>query len=92
MLFEWDPRKASSNKRKHGLSFEEASTVFGDPAAETFPDPDHLDDEQRWVTIGYSVANRLVTVVHVARDKRMRIISAWRSTRAERWKYEEDRS
>ena len=86
--FEWDAKKAAANERKHGVSFVEASTVFGDPLAITFPDPDHSRDEDREITIGYSIAGRLLIVSHVDRDGRIRIISARKATRSERRHYE----
>ena len=89
MEFEWDRRKAATNNRKHRVSFEEASTVFGDPRALTFPDPDHSDDERRYLTFGYSERNRLLVVIHTDRDNRTRIISARTAIAAERRIYEE---
>lgn len=59
MKFEWDNEKAAANERKHGVSFREASTVFGDPLAGTFPDPDHSHKEERWLTVGTSAEARL---------------------------------
>ena len=76
MKFEWDNEKASANGRKHGVSFQEASTVFGDPLAGTFPDPDHSHKEERWLTIGTSVEGRLLVVSHTEHDILFRIISA----------------
>ena len=86
MKFEWDPTKAELNVKKHGVTFEEASTVFGDSLAATVPDPRHSDDENRFVTMGQSLANRLVVVAHVDRGKQVRIISARLATRRERRK------
>jgi len=83
MDLEWDPRKAEINLRKHGVSFPEASTVFGDDLAVTVPDPDHSDDEERFITIGWSNGRRLLMVSHTDRDNRIRIISARELTRAE---------
>jgi len=88
MQFEWDPAKAARNLAKHGVSFDDASTVFGDPLAGTILDPRHSVEEQRFVTIGYSASGSLVVVIHVERDDRIRIISARRATRRERNKYE----
>jgi len=62
--FEWDPRKARRNLRKHGIEFSEASTVFADTFSITIPDPDHSQGEERWVTIGLSTRRRLLVVVH----------------------------
>ena len=64
MNFEWAPRKAESNLRKHGVSFTEAGTVFGDELAITVPDPDHSVDEERYITIGWSARRRLLMVSH----------------------------
>lgn len=65
--FEWDARKAAGNLRKHRVSFDEASTVFGDPNALTFDDPDHSEGEDRFVTVGLFIRERLLTVVHTWR-------------------------
>jgi uncharacterized protein len=90
MEFEWDIDKAGSNLRKHGVSFEDASLVFGDPLAITFGDPDHSGGEVRFVTFGVTRAGQLPIVSHTLRGKRVRLISARRATRAERKIYEED--
>jgi uncharacterized DUF497 family protein len=87
--FEWDPGKAARNLRLHGVSFEEGSTVFGDPLAATIPDPEHSIEEARFATIGRSSGGSLVVVVHTDRGDRVRIISARLATRAEKKKYEE---
>lgn len=89
MEFEWDPEKAEKNLRKHGVSFDEAATIFGDPLAVTFVDPDHSDDEGRFLTFGYSADDILLIVSHTDREERTRIISARRATRRERKIYEE---
>ena len=89
MEFEWDPRKAEINLRKHGISFLEAGTVFGDKLAITVPDPDHSDNEDRFITIGWSNRRRLLMISHTDRGDRMRIISARELTKAERKEYEE---
>jgi uncharacterized DUF497 family protein len=86
---EWDPEKAENNVKKHGVTFEEASTVFGDPLAATVPDPRHLE-ENRFVTMGQSTESRLVVVAHIDRSERVRIISARLVTRRERRKYESE--
>jgi len=86
--FEWDPVKATRNLAKHGVSFDEASTVFGDPFAGTIADPLHSTDEMRAVTIGCSASRWLLVVVHVDRGEAVRIISARRATRRERIRYE----
>jgi uncharacterized DUF497 family protein len=85
--FEWDPRKAAANLRKHGVSFDEASTVFGDPLAATVTDPDHSADEARFITIGQASSSLLVVVVHADRGEVIRIISARRPTLGEKKKY-----
>jgi hypothetical protein len=64
MEFEWDPRKAAANVRKHNVAFQEAATVFGDPLAITFEDPDHSMEENRYITFGLSLQNRLLVVSH----------------------------
>ena len=76
MEFEWDSKKAEANKKKHGVSFHEAATVFGDSLAITFTDPDHSIDEDRYLTFGLSSSDRLLVVSHADRDKKVRIISA----------------
>lgn len=90
MEFEWDPRKAEINLRKHGVSFTEAGTVFGDELAITVPDPDHSKDEERYITIGWSNQRRLLMVSHTDRGDRIRIISARELTKTERKVYEEE--
>ena len=88
MEFEWHPNKAASNLAKHNVSFHEASTVFGDALSLTFPDPDHSDDESRYITIGESMQRRLLIISHADRAQRIRIISAREVTRQERKIYE----
>lgn len=88
LKFEWDEAKAESNHTKHGVSFEEAATVFGDPMAITFPDPDHSKGEKRWLTFGVSLNDRLLVVAHTERGHVIRIISARKATRHERKIYE----
>jgi len=88
--FEWDPKKAEHNFKKHGVTFEDASTVFGDPLAATVPDPRHSAEENRLVTMGQSTENRLVVVAHTDRSEQVRIISARLATRRERRKYESE--
>jgi uncharacterized DUF497 family protein len=89
LIFEWNRNKAQQNIKKHGISFEEATTVFGDPSSLTIRDPLHSLDEERFVVIGYSYKHRLLVVVHTERGNRIRIISARRATRRERKTYEE---
>ena len=86
--FEWDGAKASANLRKHGVSFEEAATVFLDEHAKVFDDPDS-SSEPRFLLLGISAASRIVIVVHVERAERIRIISARKATRTERLHEEE---
>ena len=86
--FEWDPRKEALNLRKHGVSFDEASTVFGDPLAGTISDPQHSEREFRFVTLGRSSENRLLVVAHADRGENTRIISARPATAHERRRYE----
>jgi uncharacterized DUF497 family protein len=87
--FEWDPRKARRNLRKHGIEFSEASTVFADTLSITIPDPDHSEGEERWVTMGLSNRQRLLVVVHSDEGETSRLISARRADPQERRKYEE---
>ena len=89
MEFEWDLEKAELNLRKHRVSFEEAASVFGDPLAITFNDPDHSTGEKRSLTFGLSKEGRLLVVSHTGRKAKMRLISARRVTRHERKIYEE---
>ncbi len=89
MEFAWDAAKAESNRRKRRLSFHVAATVFGDPLAATFPDPDHSIGQSRAITIAATEAGELVVVAHVSRGKRVRIISARPATRRERSFYEQ---
>ncbi len=86
--FEWDIEKAESNLQKHGVSFEEAATVFFDLLSLTIPDPLHSDEENRFVTTGLSEQQRQLVVVDSERDDRIRIISARPATASERKKYE----
>jgi len=90
MEFTWDKNKADSNYRKHGVSFEEATTVFGDFLAATFPDNDHSIDEERFLTLGISVAERLLLVAHIENENITRIISARLATTHERKVYESE--
>ena len=89
MIYEWDPKKAKSNLRKQGVSFEEAATVFLDPLALTYPDPDHSGEEFREITIGHSAQRKVVFLSHMQRGDRIRIIGARKATRRERKQYEE---
>ena len=89
MQFEWDPRKAAEHLHKHRVSFHEAATVFDDPLAITYPDPDHSEDESRYVTFGVSADQRLLVAAHTEGGDTIRMISARRATRGERKIYEE---
>jgi uncharacterized protein len=88
MSFQWDPVKAISNAEKHGVSFEEAITVFGDPLAVTISDPDHSVGEFRLLTIGMSKSQRLLVISNTDRSGEVRLISARLATRQERRSYE----
>ena len=90
MSFEWDKKKAVSNLRKHGVSFEEASTALRDSFSATAHDPDHSEDEDRFVTLGISSIGRLLAVAHTERGNNIRIISARLATKSEGQIYEED--
>jgi uncharacterized DUF497 family protein len=89
LIFEWDEEKAQINLQKHGVSFEEAATVFGDPLSLTIDDPQHSELEDRFVTIGISHRGQLVIVVHTDRNDRIRIISSRFATTRERKAYEQ---
>ena len=89
MTYEWDPVKAAANAKKHRVTFEEAASVFLDPSALTFSDPDHSDEEDREITIGRSARQRVLFVSHAPRGGRVRIISARRATRKEQEQHEE---
>jgi uncharacterized protein len=88
MQFEWDPGKAKLNNKKHRVSFEEAVTVFYDPLAATFEDPDHSIGERRLITVGLSSEGRLLVVSHAERGEVLRIISARPATSRERKRHE----
>lgn len=92
MIYEWDPAKAAANRRKHRVTFDEATTVFRDPLALTFDDPDHSLEERRFVTIGVSARQRVLFIAHADRRvDRVRIISARRATPGEAHAYQEAR-
>ena len=84
MRFDWDQNKAASNLAKYKVSFEEAATVFGDPLSDTFDDPDHSVEEQRFLIIGHSEHGRLLFISHTDDGETVRIISAREPTRVER--------
>lgn len=88
MRFSWDKRKATLNLSKHGVSFAEAVTLFGDQLAQTIPDPDHSLAEHRFLTLGLSSSGRLLAVAHTEEDDEVRVISARLATKRERLNYE----
>ena len=91
LAFEWDFRKAKSNQRKHGVSFDEACTVFDDDGAKIFPDEDHSNGEEREIIVGFSILDSLLLVNFTEPSPdRIRIISARKATRKEQNEYEEN--
>jgi uncharacterized DUF497 family protein len=88
LTFEWDSRKARSNLAKHGVGFQEASTIFGDPLSLTIPDPEHSLSEERYITVGRAFSGKLLVVVHTERGDNIRIVSPRRASRRERKFYE----
>jgi uncharacterized DUF497 family protein len=88
--FEWDLNKAAHNFQKHGVAFEEAATVFRDDLSITATDPDHSEEEERYITVGLSSRDRLLMVAHTERGNSVRIISARELTSRERRQYEEE--
>ena len=92
MEFEWDARKAAANFKKHGVTFTEAMTVFGDPLELAIADPDHSEDEFRFLSMGLSATGRLLVVAYTEREGRTRIINAREATPGERKKYESTQS
>lgn len=89
-LFEWDPNKARKNIEIHGISFDEASTVFSDTLSLAIYDPLHSDKEDRFIIIGNSCKNHLLVIVHTERRDKIRILSARNATKKERKQYEEN--
>ena len=89
LQFVWDKRKATSNQRKHGISFEEAATVFSDPLSLAIEDPDHSEEEDRYLMLGFSYRLRVLVVSHSLRKNgsEIRIISARRATKKEQKVY-----
>jgi uncharacterized protein len=87
--FEWDPAKEQANRRKHGVSFDEATSAFADPYAINMPDPSHSAAEARFLVLGRAVSARLLIVAYAERGLRTRLISARRATPSERRQYEE---
>jgi uncharacterized DUF497 family protein len=90
MEFEWDPRKHAGNRGKHSVGFDEALTIFADPLARIFDDPDHSRDEKREIIIGHSARQRLLIVCFTEHTDKIRIISARAATKRERNDYEEN--
>lgn len=88
-LFEWNTEKSEANLKKHGVSFEEAETVFADPLSLTVPDPKHSTEENRFIITGFSEKQRQLIVAHTDRDDKIRIISARLATPSEKRKYEQ---
>ena len=88
LLYEWDEHEASDNSRKHGVSFEEAASTFGDPASLTIDDPLHSEDEDRFVILGTSLHRRLLVTIFTERGDRIRIVSSRRATPSEQAQYE----
>ena len=91
LIFEWDAKKAKVNHRKHGISFEEASTVFGDFLSLTIPDQQHSFSENRYLTMGMSYFGKTIVVIHEEKGDNIRIISAHLATRNEKKFYEENK-
>jgi hypothetical protein len=90
LQFQWDPKKARANLNRHGVSFEEARTVFADPLFLIVQDPDHSIGERRFIIIGESESRRLLVVAYTGADELIRLISAREATRKERRAYEDD--
>lgn len=89
LAFEWDEKKSASNRKKHGITFEEAKSVFSDQFARLIPDPDHSDEEDRFILLGTSIHSNLLVVCHCERsDNCIRIISARKAVKKEREIYE----
>ena len=91
LTFEWNEEKAKGNIRKHRVSFDEGKTVFNDPLAITISDPDHSEEEDRFIDVGLSKSGRVLVVWYTETGKLIRIIGCRRATRSERRRYEEDR-
>jgi uncharacterized DUF497 family protein len=89
VAFEYDPRKAASNLKKHGVSFPEAMTVFDDPLSSTLPDDQHSYEESRWIVVGKSIRQRILFVVYTETNSGIRLIGARAATAAEIRQYEE---
>lgn len=89
LIFEWGENKARTNLKDHKISFDEAKTVFNDPFLVTFPDPEHSDEEQRYINLGCSTKGRVLVVIHTERGENIRLISCRKATKSERRDYEE---
>ncbi|MBM3124134.1 MAG: BrnT family toxin [Chloroflexi bacterium] len=87
--FEWDDEKAESNLEKHGVSFEEAATIFNDPLIASISDPAHSRAEERYISMGISISGHVLVVVHTEREKRIRLISCRKATKNERKTYDD---
>ena len=92
LLFEWNEEKAKRNEAKHGVSFEEAKTIFNDPFAMTVPDSDHSEKEVRWLDIGLSAAGRLLVVWYNESSERIRIIGSRKASKSEERAYAHERT
>ncbi len=92
LVFEWDEEKARRNELKHGATFKEAKTVFNDPFAVTVPDPDHSEEEERWLDIGLSAEGRLLVVWYTERGESIRIIGSRKATKKEEGEYAHERN
>jgi uncharacterized DUF497 family protein len=90
LTFEWDEAKDLSNQRKHGVSFEEAKSVFNDPRSITIADEQHSDEEDRYIDIGISSRGRLIVVSYTERGQNIRIISCRKATKSEQKTYEQE--
>ena len=91
LTFEWDEIKAEENLRKHGISFEEAKTVFNDPLSITIYDPDYSTDEDRYLDVGLSSAGRMLVVCYTERGANIRLISSRTASKKERQSYEREK-
>lgn len=89
LTFEWDEKKARENEQKHGVNFEEAKTVFNDPFSITIFDPNHSNNEDRFIDLGISAHRRILIVVYTERGETIRLISSREATRRERQSYEQ---
>jgi len=90
VTFEWDPAKARLNRRKHGVTFQEAASVFGDALSLTYSDPDQSDSERRFMTMGSSSAGRILIIAHTEFNDSIRVISAREASKHEKRHYEEE--